>query len=922
MKDFTYQLFLFIFLISCQQSSELVNKPCKVPIGNSKKTVLTSSFYDDVPVEFSGLKDSIFKYEEQYDIDPQIAFDSIAELTLQKVITLPNITRNHKVDLLKSKAFQLYSTVSSYQLQFDKTVARLNQAQSLISPLGSIQDSVAMAGIANLLGVAFEALGNYPQALYYHKLSYNLNYQMGRAKGVVIDLGNIGIIFQIGSQPDSSIYYLEKVACILTQNPKEIKLPLTDSLGVYYNLGRAYLEAAEKAKDNSKTVLANWYYEQGINQSREVLERIRQSPEVFGVYPYFLAAQNVANIFLKYNRPDKFTADSTIHYLNIAKIPLESFYKAQKSYPPNLQEVVLIRTAAAMAQRGECISARDSFYKAELMSPSLRYLMELNYLKAQTDGICMDSFGHRNDQLKSQLNHYKKTISNLEEILITPGLENVVAAIKKRYQYNFNEAIAVANELYEMDEGKETFNEVFQLCDRSQSFNLKQRIYQKLDENNLGKVEQILFQREKQLREQLKEQPNNLTFNIAFKNFITELKNSNNTEEYTYYLKRFNKTAYDISDIRQQLLNDTTALIQYHITPTKGYVLVVSQQSEKIFPLEIDSQIIRMGEKFYESLNPKLPKNSLFRESAFPLYQKVFRQVDNWLIEQGKDIQNLIIIRDGFLQKIPFEGLLSKAHHGKDYKDLNYLMNRYTIAYHYSVSSMIGLKKLKVLTLKKANTDFLLLDATISRSIDNQRGNNLPLPAINKAGGELLKMMDKANISTHFAEKAQKIDFYNWVNRVTVLQLNMHAYLDNSNPLKSYFQFYDTETESKYQQLNVKEIYEMDLANLELAVLSNCNSIDGMALAGDELISLVRAFTYSGCTAVIGATHTIEDKSTAAILIEFYENLLSGQTKDKALNNAKKNFLQTNPDAHPQFWLNLVCLGDNSPIEWNQQAKS
>ena len=62
----------------------------------------------------------------------------------------------------------------------------------------------------------------------------------------------------------------------------------------------------------------------------------------------------------------------------------------------------------------------------------------------------------------------------------------------------------------------------------------------------------------------------------------------------------------------------------------------------------------------------------------------------------------------------------------------------------------------------------------------------------------------------------------------------------------------------------------------------------------------------------------VPDKETSEIMISFYENLKEGQSKDEALANAKRDFIQNNPmKNHPFYWAGFVVNGDVSPIVTN-----
>jgi CHAT domain-containing protein len=101
-----------------------------------------------------------------------------------------------------------------------------------------------------------------------------------------------------------------------------------------------------------------------------------------------------------------------------------------------------------------------------------------------------------------------------------------------------------------------------------------------------------------------------------------------------------------------------------------------------------------------------------------------------------------------------------------------------------------------------------------------------------------------------------------------------------------------------------------------LTVLSACNTGSGRLQKGEGVMSLARAFLYAGCPAIVMTLWSVEDASSANLMIDFYKNLLSGYSKDEALRKAKiKHIKNADPlKAHPYFWLGYVSIGDQRAL--------
>lgn len=904
MKSYLFTA-LILFVVGC--SSEITeNNACILLVNTISNNESPDSYFSNIPVAFQDSRDSILKYDIILKYQPQFLLEDGTTKLLEKVIASNDFESNSKMRLLKAKALRLHSTIHFYQLDYDKALMELNQAMQLITPPVDRMHSLELADIKNYIGLAFDSQLNYPQAIEYLKKSYNLNVALGRKDDAVKDLVNIGIAFKSGNVLDSALHYVELGICIVENN--NLGLPLEDSLAIFNTLTPLYVESAEQEKSRGNLEKANQYYEKGIKNGRNVLQKIIEMPDYFGIIPYFVSAQNLGNIFLQYNRLAKSTPDSAIHYLNMAKNPLRVYEEKSNRTLPDYWAVITFRTAAALAQKGDCIAAKKLFQEANKLQVSPQYSISRNFQKGKSMNFCGDEYESYFAKSTAQLEQYERAIDDLEGLLNTPGLESVVSSFRDKFGNIYHQPIKLAYQIYAERPSKTNVKELLQLLDRSKSFNLKQQIYQKVDELSLNGLEKNLFDKEMLLRNKLMANPDDLNAQLELKNFIDNLRQSNNPIHFQYYLKRLNKPNYNLGDIRQYLLSDSTAIIQYYFSPKEIYAVVVTPQKEKVFLLPKGGEIEKLGQKFHKSLHPQLPKNSLYRESAFPLYQQVFEPMKAWLNE--KAITNLIIIPDGVLQKIPFEGLLTKNHNGKPYGELAYLMNDYTISYHFSISSMLALEKLAKLLPKKTKFGFLGLNAA------NINEQNLPLPELAKISKELSERIQNKGVATQFIPEAKVDNFLDFANRAAILQLTMHAYLNVAEPHQSYLQFNNTPEE----KLTINTIYPMNLNNVQLAVLSNCNTLDGSFSEGEGLTSLVRAFMYAGCSSMIGAVNAIEDKATALILDQFYEELLRGTPKHQALNIAKKSYLQNNPKAHPQLWLNLIYLGDTNKINWGRKS--
>jgi CHAT domain-containing protein len=93
--------------------------------------------------------------------------------------------------------------------------------------------------------------------------------------------------------------------------------------------------------------------------------------------------------------------------------------------------------------------------------------------------------------------------------------------------------------------------------------------------------------------------------------------------------------------------------------------------------------------------------------------------------------------------------------------------------------------------------------------------------------------------------------------------------------------------------LTALEVAELDLSELELAVLSACETGLGEVAGGEGLIGLQRAFHVAGAHAVIASLWKIDDQATRALMGRFYKNLWGqGLAPMVALREAQLSILR------------------------------
>ncbi len=115
--------------------------------------------------------------------------------------------------------------------------------------------------------------------------------------------------------------------------------------------------------------------------------------------------------------------------------------------------------------------------------------------------------------------------------------------------------------------------------------------------------------------------------------------------------------------------------------------------------------------------------------------------------------------------------------------------------------------------------------------------------------------------------------------------------------------------------LTAEEVLWLDLSNVELVVLSACETALGERRSGEGMIGLRRAFGLAGAKTVVSSLWSVKDRSTSDLMQRFYENLWrKHQGRADALRNAQLEILAknraTDGDPLPSTWGAFVLSGE------------
>lgn len=379
-----------------------------------------------------------------------------------------------------------------------------------------------------------------------------------------------------------------------------------------------------------------------------------------------------------------------------------------------------------------------------------------------------------------------------------------------------------------------------------------------------------------------------------------------------------------LADAAELLPDQKTALLEYVLTPERGFLFVLTkaktgQPRLRVYSLSLKrDELAAQVEQFRGQL---AERNSRFGKLASALYGQLMKAAMTDLPAQAK----LVIVPDGPLWELPFQALMTEQS--------RYLLEEHVISYAPSLTVLREMAKGKhgsAGSVRKASLlaigDPKLGGQSIER-VQALMGTKFEqLPEARTQVEALRKYYDADRSKVFIGEAATEQMCKAEAGTFDILHFATHGILNDRNPLYSHLLLAQPETakpESKEAVedglLEAWEIMQMDL-HAELAVLSACETARGRVSSGEGMIGLTWALFVAGVPTTIVSQWQVRSDSTAALMVEFHRLLqkanaqsspraASDWTKAEALQQAALKLLRAGQYRHPFYWAGFVLVG-------------
>ncbi|REE83297.1 CHAT domain-containing protein [Lutibacter oceani] len=537
-------------------------------------------------------------------------------------------------------------------------------------------------------------------------------------------------------------------------------------------------------------------------------------------------------------------------------------------------------------------------------NPKSTYFYPENTLKEAFDGRA---------KVLSQLNNFEEAVKNYElsflienELRDTYLSQNAKLLQQQENRNRSENCIELCYTMFQQSNNVLWLEKAFQFAEQTKSVVLlenKELLFakSKIKNDSLFIKEEKLQLKKAELNtsitlEQLKNE--NAVLNVLAKltkerEFVfqeIQLLNQEIDEKYPNLKANLN-TSVSIDKIEEKLLLNNELLIEFFDGTRNVYIFSISKnkpisvvqiEKDEVFKEELLSFLKLFSDERGTALQNNINK---YTSLGFKLFEHFFKK------ELAK---NIILIPDGLFSFLPFDALITEKTEIINFEKLPYLIKKANISYAYSASILLSNTK-----NSDRKEDKLIGFFPVFKN--NHR--NLAELSFTEQEAKSIENEVEGDFLT-FGEAVKNV-FDSIGKKYSMLHLSTHATAgDFFTP--PAIEFYD-------ETLYLPEIYGYNL-NLDLVVLSACETGIGTLRKGEGTMSLARGFSYAGVKNLIVSLWKVNDKSTEKLMAGFYKNYTKYGSKSAALQSSKLDYLNnkniSSLKKSPYYWASFIYIGE------------
>ena len=386
----------------------------------------------------------------------------------------------------------------------------------------------------------------------------------------------------------------------------------------------------------------------------------------------------------------------------------------------------------------------------------------------------------------------------------------------------------------------------------------------------------------------------------------------------------YQRRTLSLEAVRRQL-EPGQMVLDYFVGEKDVYVSYATRERKEMLRLDISPRELRTK---ITSLRKGLaaPENELrwdnnkqWRDSLWRVYLTSANELYDALLapvlQQQPGVRQLTVIPDGLLTYVPFGALLQGLPTTTEYSassGLPFVLKNYTINYEFST----GIWEDRLKAPHSGKRQHLLVAPTQEKERPvNVYGveESVLLPPLGSGDKERAAVVRYLSPEVWAGPEATMFAGQRDFSRFGIVHFTGHGYAFPSNPMASFLAL-DLSSSGTQELLKLPELEAMRM-NVDLLVLSACQTAVGEVAIEEGVISLARAGTIAGARSVISSLWYVNQEAKAKMFDAFYEELATGERRDEALRGTQLRLLSEQAGfAHPYYWAGFMNTGSGAAV--------
>ena len=672
-----------------------------------------------------------------------------------------------------------------------------------------------------------------------------------------------------------SIFYEIEGKKNYLQNPLEI-IQISISLSDYY-LKKGNLHKAKALLDDAEVIAID---NRLNNHHNAIMEK---SAQINFHQGYYANARGIYQKLLNY-----YTSQNDEHNQNLTRLKITLTYISENDYT-NAENEVLNTIKSVYNGKTEIkdinfyeISFVDIFCKSVIYLSSIRFLQAseqdniLLLMKAYDEISEIISFMDNNKYLFIQESHSSFDAGGMS------SADSYINAYKLK--------VDISTNLYNRTQDPRYLEEAFEISEkaRSQAFITEagSQIISKINNPKISNNAQLAFFSDRDKFQLEADDGMERGIKIKASSASGQVVQAQELQflqtQYDELLKSLeddkSSQLIDINTLSlsaiQNYIDDDVVILNYYVSTSNCYLFAIHKN--KVTLLTVNSGYDNIS-SIIDAYRNKIMDYRSERHLAdsITLYDLLIRPVET-------EIQNkkLIIIPSGMLNNLPFASL---------YDGEQYLLQKNT---------MTVLPNISLLQFINVRKDMMTLSSLFALGNPyNSIGSRLPgtEEEINAIKG----FFTKADV--FLGDTSIRSNLVRTIENKDILHFATHGLFDHEYPLLSGLML-TPESNNDDGIFRLFEIYNLNLSQTNLVVLSACETGLAKIKQNDDVIGLVRGFFFAGASNIIASLWKVSDSATSQLMIDFYTFMQQGNNISESIRNAQLNLANNNNTAHPYYW--------------------